>query len=151
MSLIVRTESDPLALANSMRRVVHDIDPNQTVTKIRTTDEAIADSISPFRTLPLSVFAGIALVLASIGIFSVMAYSVAQRTREIGIRVAMGSSRGRILRLILGYGMRLTTIGVVIGMTCALILTRYISTFLFRVPSIHDRKLIPRPFRDGGA
>lgn len=144
MSLIVRTESDPLALSNSVRRVVRDIDPNQPVTKIRTMEDTIADSISQprFRTLLLSVFAGIALVLAAIGIFSVMAYSVAQRTREIGIRVAIGSSRGQILRLILSYAMRLTTIGVVIGIAAALILTRYVSTFLFHVQSYDPVTLI---------
>lgn len=135
MSLIVRTASDPRALTNSVRRVVHDIDPNQPVAKIRTMDENIADSLSQprFRTTLLSVFAGIALVLAAIGIFSVMAYSVSQRTREIGIRVAMGSSQTRIFGLILGYAMRLTTIGVVIGMAAALVLTRYISAFLFHI------------------
>lgn len=137
MSLIVRTESDPRSLANSVRRVVHDIDPNQPVAKIRTMEENIADSISQprFRTTLLSVFAAIALVLAAIGIFSVMAYSVAQRTREIGVRVAMGASRNQIVRLILGYAMRLTLIGVLLGLCASLLLTRYVSTFLFRVRS----------------
>lgn len=137
MSLIVRTGSDPMALAQSVQRVVHDIDPNQPVTKIRTMDENIANSIAEprFRTLLLSIFAAIALVLAAIGIFSVMAYSVAQRTREIGVRVAMGASRAQIFRLILGYAIRLTVIGIVLGMSAALLLTRYVSTLLFQVSS----------------
>jgi putative ABC transport system permease protein len=137
MSLIVRTESDPLSLANSVRRVVHDVDSNQPVSKIRTMDENIADSISQprFRTTLLSVFAAIALVLAAIGIFSVMAYSVAQRTREIGVRVAIGATRSQIFRLIVGYAMRLTVIGAVLGMSVALLLTRYVSTLLFHVES----------------
>lgn len=137
MSLILRTETDPLALANSVRRVVHDIDPNQPVARIRTMDENISDSLSQprFRTTLLTVFAGIALLLAAIGIFSVMAYSVAQRTREIGVRVAVGASRSQIFRLILGYAMRLTAIGVVLGLGAALLLTRYVSTFLFHVQS----------------
>ena len=137
MSLFVRTETDPRSLANSVRRVVHDIDPNQPVAKIRTMEESIADSIAQprFRTTLLSVFAGIALILAAIGIFSVMAYSVAQRTREIGVRVAVGASRNQIFRLILGYAMRLTVLGVVLGLCAALLLTRYVSTFLFHIQS----------------
>jgi putative ABC transport system permease protein len=144
MSLIVHTGSDPLALANSLRRVVHDVDPNQPVVKIRTMDENIADSLSQprFRTILLTIFAGIALVLAAIGIFSVMAYSVAQRTREIGVRIALGASRRQIFRLILEYSIRLTIIGLVIGMIATLVLTRYVSTFLFHVTSYDPITLI---------
>lgn len=144
MSLIVHTGSDPLALANSLRRVVHDVDPNQPVVKIRTMDENIADSLSQprFRTILLTIFAGIALVLAAIGIFSVMAYSVAQRTREIGVRIALGASRRQIFRLILEYSIRLSIIGLVIGMIATLVLTRYVSTFLFHVTSYDPITLI---------
>jgi predicted permease len=144
MSLIVHTGSDPLALANAVRRVVHDVDPNQPVVKIRTMDENIADSLSQprFRTILLTIFAGIALVLAAIGIFSVMAYSVAQRTREIGVRIALGASRRQIFRLILEYSIRLTLIGLVIGMIATLVLTRYVSTFLFHVTSYDPITLI---------
>lgn len=144
MSLIVHTGSDPLALANTVRRVVHDVDPNQPVVKIRTMDENIADSLSQprFRTILLTIFAGIALVLAAIGIFSVMAYSVAQRTREIGVRIAMGASRRQIFRLILEYSIRLTVIGLVIGMIATLALTRYLASFLFHVASYDPITLI---------
>jgi len=144
MSLIVRTGSDPLALADSVRRVVHGIDPNQPVAKIRSMDENIADSLAQprFRTMLLTVFAAIALVLAAIGIFSVMAYSVAQRTREIGVRVAIGASRSQIFGLILGYALRLTAVGIVLGMIAALLLTRYVSTFLFHVTSYDPMTLI---------
>jgi putative ABC transport system permease protein len=144
MSLIVHTGSDPLALANTVRRVVHDVDPNQPVVKIRTMDENIADSLSQprFRTILLTIFAGIALILAAIGIFSVMAYSVAQRTREIGVRIAMGASRRQIFRLILEYSIRLTVIGLVIGMIATLVLTRYVSSFLFHVASYDPITLI---------
>ena len=137
MSLIVRAESNPLALANSVQRLVHQIDPNQPVTKIRTMEDHIADSVSEprFRTVLLTLFAGIALALAGIGIFSVMAYTVAQRTREIGVRLALGASRGQIFSLTLDYTLRLTVIGLVLGMAAAFLLTRYVAAFLFQVQS----------------
>ena len=137
MSLIVRTESNPQALANSLMRLVHQIDPNQPVTRIRTMEDHIADSVSEprFRTVLFTLFAGIALALAGIGIFSVMAYTVTQRTREIGVRVAMGASRNQIFGLTLGYTLRLTAIGIVIGMAAAFVFTRYVAGFLFQVPS----------------
>ena len=137
MSMIVRTESNPLALANSLQRLVHQIDPNQPVTKIRTMEDNIADSISEprFRTVLLTLFAGIALALAGIGIFSVMAYTVTQRTREIGVRVALGASRSQIFGLTLGHTLRLTVIGIMIGIAASFVLTRYVSAFLFEVPS----------------
>jgi putative ABC transport system permease protein len=137
MSMMVRTESNPLALANSLQRLVHQIDPNQPVTKIRTMEDNIADSVSEprFRTVLLTLFAGIALALAGIGIFSVMAYTVTQRTREIGVRVALGASRSHIFGLTLGHTLRLTLIGIVIGMAASFVLTRYVSAFLFEVPS----------------
>jgi putative ABC transport system permease protein len=137
MSLILRTESNPLALANSVRRMLNQIDPNQPVVKMRTLEDHIFDSISEprFRTVLPSLFAGIALTLAGIGIFSVMAYTVTQQTREIGVRVALGASRNQIFGLTLGYMLRLTLIGLVVGVAAALVLTRYVSAFLFQVPS----------------
>jgi predicted permease len=137
MSLIVRTETNPLALTNSLQRLVHQIDPNQPITKIRSMDDNIADSVSEprFRTVLLTLFAGIALALAGIGIFSVMAYTVTQRTREIGVRVALGASRNQIFGLTLGNTLRLTLIGILIGMAAAFVLTRYVSAFLFQVPT----------------
>jgi putative ABC transport system permease protein len=137
MSMIVRTENNPMALANSLQQLVHQIDPNQPVTKIRTMEDNIADSVSEprFRTVLLTLFAGIALALAGIGIFSVMAYTVTQRTREIGVRVALGASRSQIFGLTLGHTLRLTLIGIMIGMAASFVLTRYVSAFLFEVPS----------------
>jgi predicted permease len=137
MSLIVRTESNPLALSNALQRLVHQLDPNQPVTKIRSMEDNLADSVSEprFRTVLLTLFAGIALALAGIGIFSVMAYTVTQRTREIGVRVALGASRNQILGLTLGETLRLTLIGILLGMVAAFVLTRYVSAFLFQVPT----------------
>jgi putative ABC transport system permease protein len=125
-----------LAQTRALRAVVHDIDPNQPITAIRSMEENIAQSISQprFRTILLAVFAGIALVLAAVGIFGVMAYSVAQRTRELGLRIALGASRGRILQLVMANGVRLTLIGVAIGLVGTFLLTRYVSSLLFNVP-----------------
>ena len=136
LSLVVRTSGDPLAQTNAIRSVVHNIDPNQPVTAIRSMQENVAQSVSEprFRTVLLSVFAGIALVLAAVGIFGVMAYSVAQRTRELGLRMALGASRGRVLQLVLINGVQLTLIGVGIGFLATLLLTRYVSSLLFNVP-----------------
>jgi putative ABC transport system permease protein len=136
MSLVVRTAGDPLAQTNSIRSVVHNIDANQPVTAIRSMEENVTQSVSAprFRTVLLSVFAGIALVLAAVGIFGVMAYSVAQRTRELGLRIALGASRGRVLQLVLAHGVRLTLVGVAIGLVATFLLTRYVSSLLFNVP-----------------
>ena len=144
MSLVVRTAGDPMAQTNSIRSVVHNIDANQPITAIRSMDENVAQSVSAprFRTVLLSVFAGIALVLAAVGIFGVMAYSVAQRTRELGLRIALGASRGRVLQLVLAHGVRLTLVGVGIGLVATFLLTRYVSSLLFNVPPYDPMTLV---------
>ncbi|MGC2743474.1 MAG: ABC transporter permease [Candidatus Angelobacter sp.] len=144
LSLVVRTAGDPLAQTNSIRSVVHNIDPNQPVTAIRSMQENVAQSVSEprFRTVLLSVFAGIALVLAAVGIFGVMAYSVAQRTRELGLRMALGASRGRVLQLVLINGVRLTLMGVAFGLVATFFLTRYVSSLLFNVPAYDPMTLV---------
>ena len=135
MSIVVRTAGDPLQQANSVRALARRIDPNQPITGIQSMEQNVAKSISEprFRTVLLGVFAAIALVLAAIGIFGVMAYSVAQRTREFGLRVALGASRGRLLQLVLAQGARLTMLGVAIGIGASFLATRYLSTMLFNV------------------
>ncbi|HVG91024.1 MAG TPA: ABC transporter permease, partial [Alphaproteobacteria bacterium] len=144
LSLVVRTAGDPLAQAQSLRSVVRNIDPNQPITAVRSMEENISQSISQprFRTVLLAVFAGIALVLAAVGIFGVMAYSVAQRTRELGLRMALGASRGQVLQLVLAHGVRLTLIGVAIGLVCTFLLTRYVSSLLFNVPAYDPMTLV---------
>jgi putative ABC transport system permease protein len=137
LSVVVRTSGDPLAQANSLRALAHNIDPNQPLTGIRTMEQNVSQSIAEprFRTVLLAVFAGIALALAAVGIFGVMAYSVAQRTRELGVRMALGASRSRVLQLVLAHGVRLTLIGVAIGLAGTFVLTRYVSSLLFHVPA----------------
>jgi ABC-type antimicrobial peptide transport system permease subunit len=139
LSLVVRTASDPLLQASAIRTVARDIDPNQPIPGIRSMEENISTSVSEprFRTVLLTIFASIALALAAVGIFGVMAYSVAQRTRELGVRMALGASQGRVLQLVLADGARLTLLGVAIGMVASFMATRYISGLLFSVPP-HD-------------
>ena len=136
---MVRTAGDPLAQTSAIRAIAHALDANQPLTNIRTMEQNIARSVAEprFRTVLLAIFAGLALALAAVGIFGVMAYSVAQRTRELGVRMALGATRGRVLQLVVGHGLRLTLIGVTIGIAASLAVTRYLSSMLFNVPP-HD-------------
>jgi len=135
MSIVVRTTGDPLAQANSIRTLVHGLDPDQPITGIRTMEQNISRSISEprFRTVLLAIFAGIALLLSAVGIFGVMANSVSQRTQELALRMALGASRGRVLLLVMTHGMRLTVAGVLIGLAGTFFLARYLSSLLYKV------------------
>jgi ABC-type antimicrobial peptide transport system permease subunit len=144
LSMVVRTAGDPMNAANDLRNVVRSVDPNQPIVRLRTMEQNISASIAQprFRTVLLAIFAGLALALAAVGIFSVMAYSVTQRTRELGVRMALGASRGRVLQLVLAHGFRLTVLGVVIGFFCTFAVSRYFESFLFNV-SAHDPMTMP--------
>ena len=133
--LVVKTDVDPASMAATVRKAVWDIDKDQPVSNIRTMEEILADSIARqrFSMLLLAIFAAVALVLAGVGIYGVMSYSVAQRTREIGIRMALGAQTGAVLKLAVGYGMKLVIAGIVIGLVAAFALTRVMSTLLFGV------------------
>ena len=132
---VIRTAGDPRVYADAVRREMLALDSQQPLRNIRTMDEVIATSISPqrFQMLLLALFAGIGLILSAIGIYGVMAYTVSQRTREIGIRMALGAQITDVLRMVLGHGMRLTLIGVAIGLGGAFALTRVLKTLLFEV------------------
>ena len=135
MTVIVKGSSDPNQLIGSMRAAVREIDPDQPIYNPRTMDEIRAESVASERlnlTL-LSIFAGIALVLAIVGIYGVLSYSVTQRTHEIGIRMAIGARPRDVFAMILGHGMKLTLIGVVIGLALAFAATRLLETMLFGV------------------
>ena len=135
MTVLIKGSSDPNQLISSVRGAVREIDPDQPIYNPRTMNEIRAESVAPERlnlTL-LSLFAGIALVLAIVGIYGVMSYSVTQRTHEIGIRMAVGARPRDVFKMIMGQGMKLALIGVGIGLFGAFGLTRLMATMLFGV------------------
>jgi putative ABC transport system permease protein len=135
MTIVVRTEGEPLSLAPAAQREIQAIDPDQPVADVRTMEQLIATSVARarFNALLLALFAALALILASVGIYGVMAYAVVQRTREIGIRIALGAQSRDVLKMIVGQGMMLTLIGVGLGLVGAFALTRLMSSLLFGV------------------
>ena len=135
MALAVRTRAYPESLAAAIRDQVKELDPNQPVTAVRTMSEVISRSVWQPRLYAIlfGVFAAVALLLASVGIYGVMSYTVAQRTHEIGIRMALGAGRGDVLRLVITQGMWLVLVGVGIGVLASLALTRLMQSLLFGV------------------
>ena len=133
--VVVKSTSDPRSLINSVTREVRSMDQELPVFSVKTMDDYIAGSVAAprFNTTLLSIFAGVALVLTVIGLYGVMSYSVAQRTNEIGIRMALGAQTRDVLRLIVKQGLTLILIGLVLGLCGALALTRLLSTLLFGV------------------
>jgi putative ABC transport system permease protein len=135
-NLVVRTSSpDPLTLANAVRGEVAAIDRDQPVSAVMTMEEVVSGSVAQqrFRTLLLAAFAAVALLLAGVGIYGVISYSVTHRTHEIGIRMALGAGAADILKMVVGQGMALALAGVVVGLLAALALTRVLSSLLFGV------------------
>jgi putative ABC transport system permease protein len=133
--LLVRSNVDPSALASSVRAAVRDTDPGLAIFGIESLEQTVSRSLSQrrFTMLLLTLFAGIALVLAAIGIHGLLSYSVAQRMREVGIRMAVGAQPATVLRLIVGEGAVLATAGIAIGLAGALALTRLLSGLLYGV------------------
>jgi putative ABC transport system permease protein len=133
MTLTIRTAGDPLALAGSVEREIHAIDKDQPISDVRTMNQWVARTLAParFNSLVLAIFAALALLLASIGIYGVISYSVTQRTAEIGIRIALGAERRDILRLVVGTGIRLSLAGLAIGIVLALALSRTVTSLLY--------------------
>jgi putative ABC transport system permease protein len=135
MSVILRTAMEPLAATSALRSALAEIDPNQPLVNVRSMEQNIQTSVAQprFRTWLIGIFAALALVLAAVGVYGVMSYSVTQRISEIGIRVTMGAQPADILRIIVGEGLRLALIGVSIGMVGALLLSRLLRSFVFGV------------------
>jgi putative ABC transport system permease protein len=133
MTLVIRTDGDALALAPAVRQAVWSLDKDQPVTDIRSMEDLLWVSLARarFSTVVLGVFAGMALLLAITGVYGVVSYSVAERTREIGIRVALGAQRSDVLRMVLRQGLILAGVGIGIGLAAALALTRLMTSLLF--------------------
>lgn len=135
INLLTRTAVEPASLATAVRAQIAALNKDQAVFNVRTMEELVAQSVTPrrFSMLLLTVFALVALALASLGIYGLMSYAVAQRTREIGVRMALGAQMGDVLKLVVGQGMKLTLLGVWLGLVASLALTRTIKTLLFGV------------------
>jgi putative ABC transport system permease protein len=130
VTLVARTEADPDATAVAMRAAVRGVSPDQPVYNVRVMEQVVAESVAKPRLYAslLGLFAGLALLLSAMGIYAVMSYTVTQRAHEIGIRMALGARPGDVLRLVVGHGMRLTLVGVAIGLAAAFGLARLLAS-----------------------
>jgi putative ABC transport system permease protein len=135
MSLAVRTNAEPTSVANAVARAVHQVDSQVAVVDVKTMEGLISESLSPqrFNVLLLGAFAALALVLAAVGIYSVLAYTVRRRFREIGIRMALGANHSDILRMMLADGMKPILLGIAIGLAAALALGRVVASLIYGV------------------
>jgi putative ABC transport system permease protein len=135
MTFVIRTADEPTNMAAIVQREIQKVDANLPAYDVKTMRQVISDSVSDprFNALLLAVFAGLALVLAAVGIYGVISYSVTQRTHELGIRMALGAEPRDIMRLVVGQGISMALAGIVIGVGLALAVTRVIASFLFGV------------------
>jgi predicted permease len=138
VAVVLRTKGDPTATVGDVRRVVEQIDPREVIYGVETMNQVVSNSfaVRRFSMILLGIFGALALLLSCVGIYGVISYLVGQRTREIGVRIALGAQRSDVLRLILGEGARMALIGVVVGIAAALGLTRLMSPMLFGVSSL---------------
>ena len=134
-SLTVRTAGSPATMINSVKAAVARVDKNQAVGQVRTMNEVAAEATAQprFRAELVSVFAVLALLVATVGVAGVLAFSVQQRTRELGLRMALGARQVDIVRLVLGDGLRIAGVGLIVGLAGAFALTRFLETLLFGV------------------
>lgn len=144
MTFLLRTTADPISLAAATRTAIHSLDRDQPVDDMKTLARLFIDEMSPFRFAAalMMVFGAIALVLSAVGVYGVMSYGVAQRTQEIGIRIALGAQSRDVLRLIVGQGIKTALIGLVIGVPMAFGLSRVMANLLFGVVSLEYPVLI---------
>jgi putative ABC transport system permease protein len=135
MTLVVHTKADPIGLTSELKARIGELDRELPISNIRTMDQIVSESLRQprFTTLLLSIFAVVALMLVAIGLFGLISYSTAQRTREIGVRVALGASRNGVFRMIVGRGLVLALAGVTVGLFGAVILTRFLESLLFDI------------------
>lgn len=147
MTFVIRTKGEAAAVTTAAREVIRSLDPEQPVADVRTLESMIGSSMAKarFSTLLLTIFAVIALLLAVVGIYGVMAYSVSARTHEIGVRMALGAQRGDVLRLVVRRGMALALGGVAIGVATSLALTHLMKSLLFNVSTIDPLTFVGVP------
>ncbi|MGE5645976.1 MAG: ABC transporter permease [Acidobacteriota bacterium] len=138
LGLVVRTPSNPSRLTPLIRAAIREINPDQPIGRVATMEEVVSESFATprFHMLLLGIFAALALALAAVGIYGVIAYSVTQRTHEIGVRMALGAERAGVLRLIIGQSLRLALAGVALGLAAAAAVTRVLAKFLFGVQPV---------------
>src|SRR5205085_6720025 len=134
-SFVVRTHQDPSAVIASARSAMRELDPTLPVRNVQTMDDVLSTAIAPARwsTTLLGVFAGVALVIAVLGVFGVLSYIVTQRTRELGIRIALGAAPAQVRRMVVARGLRLVFTGILFGVAGAAVLTRFLASLLFGV------------------
>jgi ABC-type antimicrobial peptide transport system permease subunit len=139
INLLLRSDVEPASLASAMRRAVTATDAEEPLFDVETMDERVADTVAPRRLmmLPTACFAMLAVVLSGVGVYGVFAYSVSQRTQEMGIRLALSASRSRVLRLVTLQALRLILAGSVMGVVSALLLSKWLSSMLVGVTR-HD-------------
>ena len=136
MTLVVRSSGDPAALASALREQVKAVDNDQPLSEVATMEQLFSKAVAPqrFNLMLVGLFAALALLLATVGVYGVIAYSVTQRAQEMGVRLALGASSSRdILRLVIGQAMRTSLLGVGLGLVAAVRLTRVMTSLLFEV------------------
>jgi ABC-type antimicrobial peptide transport system permease subunit len=135
VEVVIRSQAPPATMAGPVREAIQKMNSENVMYETKSMEEIVAESLAArrFSMILLSVFAALALLLSSIGIYGVLSYVVGQRSREIGIRIALGAQRADVLRLMLGEGMKMALVGVAIGMVAALALTRLMVQMLFGV------------------
>ena len=133
INLLTRTDVEPAGLTSVVRGEIAALNKDQAVFNVRTMEQIVSQSVAPrrFSMMLLTVFAIVALALSSIGIYGSMSYAVAQRTREIGLRMTLGAQRGNVLRMVIGNGMKLALVGVALGIVSSFALTRTMKNLLF--------------------
>jgi putative ABC transport system permease protein len=138
LKVVLRTSIPPATLTNTIRRTLHDLDRELPVFAVRPLEEYVATSVGPqkFYATLVAIFAVVALMLAAVGLYGVIAYAVSQRTHEIGVRVALGATGERIARMVVGQGLALALAGVTVGIVAAILVTRVLSSLLFGVSAI---------------
>jgi len=144
MRLMVRTSSDPLRFAPTLRRVVADLDREQPVSRVASMEQTLLESMVTKRlsTTLLGIFAAVALVLATFGIYGVISFSVTRRTQEIGVRMALGAQASDVLGMVVGRGVLLASVGVIIGLAAASALTRLVGTLLYGIKATDPKVFV---------